>query len=275
MLVAKSTLDAYRCFLNEVKSLFEIGQFGPWDTRYVKQKLNSSLTHECLGALKLGDMEAITRGTFHGLGYEQEVKDLVFHGRPFDDLTLLANGLTHIFAWTDSAVEPFGETITGLYPTLLSKISLSGDGLESYQVLLHECGHLLHFRSVEAKYRILRFNMPVYFTGAVAKVVESLVETPEWLGEFGGISLASAIQIRKLRAMQRVLTLRENVVLGLLEFFSKNSRVLWPRRTSLFSGLHFSLRHCFLSRRMRLSICPMMTGSIVLFIIIELVGIRF
>jgi len=216
VLVAALTHKPYGRFLEFVRTRHGITNFAPWDKQYVLHQIEVSLESVGAEAFKADKMEHVLRRTLDGLGFGDECANMTLQPGPFVEPVTLSAEAIHIILTRVPDVAPFGVT-RDLYPRVICKVDVPGDGLRSYRVLLHECGHAIHFRTIKFTYQSLRLKMPVFYTEAIAKVFESLTELPNWLTEIAGMDVKDAREIRRLRSLQQIFVLRQNIVLALIE----------------------------------------------------------
>lgn len=229
--IAETTTPAYRAFLDAVRKRFGVAAFAPWDHRFVLNEIEKAIDARCSNVFQVERMEGVLRQTLQDFGFKDEALRLIYQSGPYAKPPFLETAAIHMLVTRRPGAAPFGKT-DDVPPSAVCQITAS-DGLRSYRVLMHECGHAVHFRSIQSPYDSLRLVMDRWFKESIAKVFETIVGVQVWLTGQMGLDPKIAQELRELRSLQQVVVFRQNIVIALVEMLIPElpeaglSEVLW------------------------------------------------
>jgi len=232
--VSTATDNVYKKFLAAARK--RVGEsFAPWDAPFVLARLTEEFAEATVGIYPNTGLEKNLRAALIDCGFQDEERSLYFANEDTNDATS-ANQFSpgiHVRVTRDERRRQFGTTQDfGAISIARCELNLVTDGIEAYRIAFHECGHAVHFTNICSKYQSLRLNMPVFFTEAIAQVFESLPIERPWLAKNRNLSTSKIDNIRFLRALQEIFSLRENIAFALVELLVTESvgdfEQLWP-----------------------------------------------
>jgi hypothetical protein len=178
-------------------------------------RIDESFADATRNTLRVDDAINVLRQSVDAMGY-RELAASIYHypGRP-QPAELWRRGI-HIKTTHLPERPQFGKTDWMGGPGIaLVDVNLCENGLSSYQVLFHECGHAIHLLSIRTKYESLRKSLPGFFMEGIAMFFDGTVFDPAWLQAHTALAASDRERLRRFSAMQRLFVLRENVAFAL------------------------------------------------------------
>ena len=213
--IIDATDAPYSVMLRQVSERWPIPDFAPWDAPWVMARIEESISAASQSAFRVDDAIAILRRSVREMGFE-ELSASIYHypARP-QPAELWRRGI-HIVTTRRPEQPQFGKTDWYGGPGIaLVTINIWEDGLSSYQVLFHECGHAIHLLSIRTKYDSLVTALPGFFMEAVAMFFAGALVDEGWLKLNSTLGEPDRRIFRHFSAMQRLFVLRENVAFAL------------------------------------------------------------
>jgi hypothetical protein len=234
------TEEAYSTFLRAIRQWVS-GPFAPWDSLYVMAQITKALDLATASVYPRAGIETAVRKSLSDCGFHDEERLLYFDDEPslVPDVSHRFRPGIHLRLSNDGTRRQFGSTQDfGVLQTTVSQLNISGDGLDAYRILFHECGHSIHFVNIKSKYQTMRLAMPVFYSEAVAQVFEALPLDAQWMKVNSGISAAEITRVRFLRGLQELFALRENLAFALTELLVTDSvggfEDIWPLMARMY-----------------------------------------
>ena len=228
-----ATDDAYSTFLRLVETRFGIKDFAPWDAAYVRHKFEKELQN--LSPLfPRANAENVLRESLRGMGFDEFEASLWIYTDRGPTTTEMGRSGTHLLLTLDEAYEATGSTDDLLGAgVILCKVNLPDDGPHSIRLLLHECGHAVHFTSIQTEFPLLKRGIAPFFVEGIASAFEHTPFDPVWLQAHSSLDAAQALESQLAWAAQELYSFRENLAYALFEHLlfvedPPQSDLLWP-----------------------------------------------
>ena len=216
--LAIETNPAYDRFLDDISARWNIPDFGPWDLRYVRHQIDHLVDQTFSQAFPIAESVRHVHESLKTLGFDDLNQTLhIFKNREPSIGDYQRGRGMYLYLTHDPAKRETGTTEHfAALSIVTSRVNLTGDGLHAYRVLFHEVGHAVHFFSVKTKYLTLIEKLPIAITEGAARLFERILMESTWLISHTPLSADQVSMLQKWRAMQELLSFREDLYLALL-----------------------------------------------------------